>query len=66
MSNRRTRGIDDLVATLVKQHGMETSISAARNQLQTVKGQERIDIWWCTLNRLKSLRDANLFAKATP
>ena len=65
MSKKRTSGIDDLVSTLVKQHGLAGSIDRARAQWQwismgnpngSIRDAERLGIWRTVYYRLKDMR----------
>jgi hypothetical protein len=55
--SRRTSGIDDLVRTLIRQHGVATAVDVARNQCAELRkgGRQwrRFCIWSVALSRLK-------------
>ena len=51
-----TTGTDDLIRTLVCQHGLERSIDAARAQVQAIKDERRSVIWKAVLCQLKGMR----------
>ncbi len=56
---KKTSGIDDLIKTLVKQHGLTKAIDAAREQVHTLeptKQWERTSIWRVALHRMKEMR----------
>lgn len=55
----KTSGIDDLINTLIKQHGIHESIRRAHDQLVTKLDDQRKIIWTCTLNELRKIRDSN-------
>ena len=57
MASKRTDGISDLVATLLKQHPLEAAIDIARWQAQTLKDERRASIWGYVLLRLKQQRN---------
>jgi len=52
----KTTGIDDLIRTLIHQHGLERAIDAARVQARTIKDTHRAVLWSATLQRLKDMR----------
>jgi hypothetical protein len=54
--SKKTSGIDDLISTLVKQHGLEKSIDIARAQVHALAGSRNLGIWQTTLQRLKDMR----------
>ena len=49
-------GTDDLIRTLVRQHGLERAIDAARAQAQAIKDERRAVIWKAVLRQLKGMR----------
>lgn len=53
----KTSGIEDLVKTLIKQHGIHESISRAYDQLTKKLSDRQMGIWRYTLNKLKLIRD---------
>lgn len=53
---KKTSGIDDLIKTMVKQHGLEKAIDIARSQARELKDERRAAIWSYTLPRLKDMR----------
>jgi hypothetical protein len=55
--SKRTSGIDDLVTTLVKQHGVHKAINIAHSHLGTKLNETREFIWTCTLMKLRDIRD---------
>jgi len=55
--SRKTSGIDDLVATLIKQHGIHKSINLAHGHLLTKLNETREFIWTCTLWKLREIRN---------
>lgn len=62
---KRTHGIDDLVDTLIKQHGIHAAIRRAHDQLGTIQRstdatpkEAREFIWTCTLWKLRNIRDS--------
>ncbi len=54
--SRKTSGIDDLVATLIKQHGLEGAIDRARDMRLSVQCPDRVCIWVIVYSRLKAMR----------
>lgn len=57
--SRKTSGIDDLVATLIKQHGIHKSINIAHLHLGDKLTEVREFIWTCTLMKLRMIRDGH-------
>lgn len=53
----KTSGIDDLVKTLIKQHGIHEAIRRSHDQLAKKPNDQRTDIWRSTLVRLRHIRD---------
>ena len=53
---KKTSGIDDLVSTLVKQHGLVRAIERARFMVHSLTDTARLSIWRITLQRLKDMR----------
>lgn len=56
MSRKKTSGIDDLIKTLVKQHGLTEAINRARDQVRTITDTTRLSIWRVALQRMKDMR----------
>ncbi len=56
MSRKRTSGIDDLVATLIKQHGLEDALDRARDMRLRVQCPDRVCIWIIAYARLREMR----------
>ncbi len=55
MTRRRTSGHQDLIATMIRQHGLTGAIDRARGQWQTLRGI-RSRRWGTVYHRLKDMR----------
>jgi hypothetical protein len=53
--SKKTTGIDDLIKTLIKQHGLTKAIDVARAQVRDIDDLSRNSIWRITLTRLKDM-----------
>ncbi len=56
--SKKTSGIDDLVTSLIKQHGVHKAINRAHDMLGQKLNDTHKSLWTRTLFKLREIRDS--------